>query len=81
MAIICDMIKRNVSDIGDIVFKILAKTVFKFLCFILFLKKVFEPVYTGTECPSLSLSLASGPIVILLRGDRHTSTTASLLLS
>ena len=33
----CDMIKRNESDVGDIVFKTLAKTVFKFLCFILFL--------------------------------------------
>ena len=32
-----DMIKRNESDIGDIVFEILAKTVFKFFCFILFL--------------------------------------------
>ena len=28
--IICDMIKRNESDIGDVVFEILAKTVFKF---------------------------------------------------
>ena len=35
--IICDMIKRNESDFGDVVFEILAKTVFKFLCFILFL--------------------------------------------
>ena len=35
--IICDMIKRNESDVGHIVFEILAKTVFKFLCFILFL--------------------------------------------
>ena len=34
---ICDMIKRNESDFGHIVFEILAKTVFKFLCFILFL--------------------------------------------
>ena len=34
---ICDMIKRNESDVGHIVFEILAKTVFKFLCFILFL--------------------------------------------
>ena len=34
---ICDMIKRNESDVGDIVFEILAKTVFKFLSFILFL--------------------------------------------
>ena len=34
---ICDMIKRNESDVGDIVFEILPKTVFKFLCFILFL--------------------------------------------
>ena len=32
---ICDMIKRNESDVGHIVFEILAKTVFKFLCFIL----------------------------------------------
>ena len=31
------MIKRNESDVGDVVFEILAKTVFKFLCFILFL--------------------------------------------
>ena len=34
---ICDMIKRNESDVGDVVFEILAKTGFKFLCFILFL--------------------------------------------
>ena len=34
---ICDMIKRNESDVGDVVFEILAKTVFKFLCFMLFL--------------------------------------------
>ena len=34
---ICDMIKRNESDVGDVVFEILAKRVFKFLCFILFL--------------------------------------------
>ena len=34
---ICDMIKRNESDVGDVVFEILAKTVFKFLYFILFL--------------------------------------------
>ena len=34
---LCDMIKRNESDVGRIVFEILAKTVFKFLCFILFL--------------------------------------------
>ena len=34
---ICDMIKRNESDVGNVVFEILAKTVFKFLCFILFL--------------------------------------------
>ena len=33
----CDMIKRNESDVGDVVFEILGKTVFKFLCFILFL--------------------------------------------
>ena len=33
----CDTIKRNESDVGDVVFEILAKTVFKFLCFILFL--------------------------------------------
>ena len=25
----CDMIKRNESDVGDVVFEILAKTVFK----------------------------------------------------
>ena len=31
------MIKRNESDVGDIGFKILAKTVFQFLYFILFL--------------------------------------------
>ena len=29
------MIKRNESDFGDVVSEILAKTVFKFLCFIL----------------------------------------------
>ena len=35
---ICDMIKkRNESDVGNIVFEILTRTVFKFLCFILFL--------------------------------------------
>ena len=34
---ICDMIKRNESYVGHVVFEILAKTVFKFLCFILFL--------------------------------------------
>ena len=34
---IYDMIKRNESDVGHIIFEILAKTVFKFLCFILFL--------------------------------------------
>ena len=34
---ICDMITRNESDVGDVVFEILAKTVFKFLYFILFL--------------------------------------------
>ena len=34
---ICDMIKRNESDVSHIVFEILAKTVFKFLCIILFL--------------------------------------------
>ena len=28
---ICDMTKRNESDVGDFVFEILAKTVFKFL--------------------------------------------------
>ena len=33
--IICD--KRNESDVGDVVFEILTKTVFQFLCFILFL--------------------------------------------
>ena len=31
------MIKRNESDVRDVIFEILAKTVFKFLCFILFL--------------------------------------------
>ena len=35
--IICDMIKRNESDVGNVVFEILTKTAFKFLCFILFL--------------------------------------------
>ena len=35
--IICDMIKRNESDVSDVVFEILAKTVFKSLCVILFL--------------------------------------------
>ena len=34
---ICDMIKRNKLDVGNVVFEILAETVFKFLCFILFL--------------------------------------------
>ena len=34
---ICDMIMRNESDVGKVVFEILAKTVFKFLCFVLFL--------------------------------------------
>ena len=34
---VCDTIKRNESDVGDIVFEILAKTVFKFFCFTLFL--------------------------------------------
>ena len=33
----CDMIKRNESDVGNVVLEILAKTMFKFLCFILFL--------------------------------------------
>ena len=33
MQSICDMIKRNESAVGHIVFEILAKTVFKFLCF------------------------------------------------
>ena len=27
---ICDMVKKNESDVGDVVFEILAKTVFKF---------------------------------------------------
>ena len=31
-----DMIKGNESDVADIVFEILAKKEFKFLCFILF---------------------------------------------
>ena len=35
--IICDNIKRNESDVGNVVFEILAKTVFRFLCFIMFL--------------------------------------------
>ena len=30
---ISDMIKRNESDVGDIGFEILSKTVFQFLCF------------------------------------------------
>ena len=34
---ICDMIKRNESDVGDVVLEILAKTSVRFLCFILFL--------------------------------------------
>ena len=34
---ICDMITRNKLDVGDIGLEILAKTVFKFFCFILFL--------------------------------------------
>ena len=34
---IYDMIMRNESDVGDVDFEILAKTVFKFVCFILFL--------------------------------------------
>ena len=33
---ICDMIKRNESDVGHIVIEILAKTVFIFLRFIVF---------------------------------------------
>ena len=32
--IICDMIKSNESDVGDIGFEILAKTLFQFFCFI-----------------------------------------------
>ena len=36
---ICDMIKRNESDVRDSVFEVLAKTVFKFFCFILFLER------------------------------------------
>ena len=32
----CVMIKRNESDVGDVVFDILAKTVFKFLFHIVF---------------------------------------------
>ena len=28
---ICDMIKRNESDVGDVVYEIWAKTVFKFV--------------------------------------------------
>ena len=35
--LICDMIKRNESDVGNIDFEILATTVYKFLCVILFL--------------------------------------------
>ena len=37
LIVICDMIKMNESDVGNIVFEILAKTVFKFLCFTMFL--------------------------------------------
>ena len=33
----CDMIKGNESDVANIVFEILGKTAFKFLCLILFL--------------------------------------------
>ena len=33
---ICDMIQGNESDVEDVVFEILAKTVLKFLCIILF---------------------------------------------
>ena len=33
----CDMIKGNESDVGNVDFEILAKTGYKFLCFILFL--------------------------------------------
>ena len=32
----CDMIKKNESDVEHVVFEILAKTVFKFLCNVLF---------------------------------------------
>ena len=39
------MIKRNESDVGDIGFEILAKTVFQFLCVILFL----EIAHTGSR--------------------------------
>ena len=35
--LICDMIKRNESDVGNSDFDILAKSVFKFLYFILFI--------------------------------------------
>ena len=38
---ICDMIKRNESDVGDVVFKILAKTVVRFLCFVFGIDKSF----------------------------------------
>ena len=34
---ICDMIERNESDVGDVVFEILAKAMLTFLCFMLFL--------------------------------------------
>ena len=34
--VICDMIKRNESDVGDIVFEILAKKEDKFFCYIVF---------------------------------------------
>ena len=38
--IICDMNKRNESDVRNIVFEILAKTVVKFFGFILFLSLI-----------------------------------------
>ena len=34
----CEMIKRNESNIGDIVFEIMAKTTLKIFSFILFLE-------------------------------------------
>ena len=37
IVVICDMIKGNEWDVGDVVLEILSKAVFKFLCFIMFL--------------------------------------------
>ena len=43
------MIKRKESDVGDVVFEILAKTVFKFLCFILFLVSTNPSKYSNSD--------------------------------